>query len=69
LPVIDRVPGYENLVVAAGFSGHGFGIGPVSGPLAADLALGREPTLALDAFRFGRFSSLGDGLTGLTLHG
>jgi sarcosine oxidase subunit beta len=69
LPVIDRVPGYENLVVAAGFSGHGFGIGPVSGPLAADLALGREPSLALDAFRFGRFSSLGDGLTGLTLHG
>lgn len=69
LPVIDHVPGYENLVVAAGFSGHGFGIGPVTGPLAADLALERSPRLALDAFKFDRFASSSTMETGLTLYG
>ncbi|MCZ4292288.1 NAD(P)/FAD-dependent oxidoreductase [Hoeflea alexandrii] len=69
LPVIDHVPGYENLIVAAGFSGHGFGIGPVTGPLAADLALGRTPRLALDAFRFDRFAGNNTTEAVLTLHG
>ncbi|MEO1102436.1 MAG: FAD-binding oxidoreductase [Pseudomonadota bacterium] len=70
LPVIDRVPGLDNLVVAAGFSGHGFGIGPVTGELAADLVLGRTPGLPLDAFRFDRFSSAPVSAPAeLTLHG
>jgi sarcosine oxidase subunit beta len=69
LPVIDRIPGFDNFVVAAGFSGHGFGIGPVTGPLAADLALGREPFLKLDAFRFDRFAGATFPETALTLHG
>ncbi|MCT7377996.1 NAD(P)/FAD-dependent oxidoreductase [Chelativorans salis] len=69
LPVVDRAPGYGNLVVAAGFSGHGFGIGPVTGPLAADLALGRRPRLALEAFRFDRFSGSARPEAELTLHG
>lgn len=69
LPVIDHVPGFANAVVAAGFSGHGFGIGPVTGPFAADLALGRTPRLALDAFTFVRLGALPDAAAGLTLHG
>ncbi len=36
----SRVPG---LILAAGFSGHGFGIGPGAGHLIADLATGAEP--------------------------
>ena len=36
--------------VATGFSGHGFGIGPAAGRLAADLATGRTP--AVDPRRF-----------------
>lgn len=68
LPVIDRVPGLQNLIVAAGFSGHGFGIGPVTGPLAADLALGRNPALSLEAFRFDRFDAA-ETQAPLTLHG
>ena len=56
LPVIDAVPGVDNLVVAAGFSGHGFGIGPISGLLAAQLVLSRQPELDVSAFGFGRFS-------------
>jgi sarcosine oxidase subunit beta len=69
LPVIDRAPGFGNLVVAAGFSGHGFGIGPVAGPLAADLALGRTPSLTVDAFGFDRFDHAGRNEAALTLHG
>ena len=54
LPVIDApLPG---VVVAAGFSGHGFCLGPVSGLLCTDLALGRSPRHALDAFRLDRFA-------------
>lgn len=56
LPVIDHVPGCDGLIVAAGFSGHGFGIAPATGELLHDLTLGLEPRLAIDAFRFDRFS-------------
>ena len=69
LPVIDHVPGIDNAVVCAGLSGHGFGIGPVTGPLAADLVLGRTPRLPLDAFRHSRLAALDPGAAELTLHG
>lgn len=68
LPVIDRVPDVENLVVAAGFSGHGFGIGPVTGPMAARLAIGEEPEHPLGPFRFDRFAE-DTAAVPLTLHG
>lgn len=44
VPVISKVDAMPGLVVAAGFSGHGFGIGPAAGRLAADLATG-APTI------------------------
>ncbi|WP_236741673.1 FAD-dependent oxidoreductase [Brucella abortus] len=31
IPVISPLPGVEGLIVATGFSGHGFGIGPGAG--------------------------------------
>ena len=37
---IERVPGF---ILAAGFSGHGFGIGPGSGHLIADIITGSAP--------------------------
>ena len=33
----------SGLILAAGFSGHGFGIGPGSGHLIADIITGSEP--------------------------
>lgn len=69
LPVIDRVPAVDNLTVAAGFSGHGFGIGPVTGPLAAQIALGTEAEMDVSAFRFDRFSDTKQAEASLTLHG
>lgn len=71
LPVIERAPEIAGLVIAAGFSGHGFGIAPMTSLLLRDLALGDAPRLPLDAFRRSRFAEGGSaGLdAGLTLHG
>ena len=43
VPAIGEVPGLPGLVLAAGFSGHGFGIGPGAGHLVADLISGAPP--------------------------
>lgn len=50
---IDAVPGF---FVATGFSGHGFGVGPAAGHLAADLVTGATPIVDPTPFRFSRFS-------------
>jgi sarcosine oxidase, subunit beta len=47
LPVIGPVPGVEGVLVAAGFSGHGFALSPVVGDVLARLALGRDALFAL----------------------
>ncbi|MCB8883542.1 FAD-binding oxidoreductase [Acidisoma cellulosilytica] len=56
VPVISTVDTMPGLVIATGFSGHGFGIGPAAGRLAADLATGSPPIVDPTAFRFSRFS-------------
>ncbi len=67
LPALDSpLPG---LVVASGFSGHGFGIGPVSGGIVADLALGRACRFDLAPFRLSRFADVRGAPAPLTLHG
>jgi glycine/D-amino acid oxidase-like deaminating enzyme len=55
VPVISRVEALPGLVVAAGFSGHGFGIGPGAGWLAADLASGAAPVVNAAPFALERF--------------
>jgi sarcosine oxidase, subunit beta len=59
LPVLDAPREIPGLVVGAGFSGHGFCLGPVSGEVLADLALGRPPRHDLSAFRLARFARAG----------
>jgi glycine/D-amino acid oxidase-like deaminating enzyme len=49
------VPETAGLLVATGFSGHGFGIGPAAGRVTAELAAGRTPSADLSAFRIDRF--------------
>jgi sarcosine oxidase subunit beta len=68
IPVIDRVPGWEGLIVAAGFSGHGFGIGPATGEILADLATTGTTEHAIDAFRLNRFA-MGVTQEALQMHG
>jgi glycine/D-amino acid oxidase-like deaminating enzyme len=56
LPVISAVDQVPGLYVATGFSGHGFGIGPGAGRLAADLVTGDSPVVDASAFRLDRFA-------------
>ncbi len=56
VPVIDVPASPSGLVIATGFSGHGFGIGPAAGELAADLALGRRPMVDPAPFRLSRLT-------------
>jgi glycine/D-amino acid oxidase-like deaminating enzyme len=56
VPMISTVEKLPGLTIATGFSGHGFGIGPAAGQLAADLATGAPPLVDPTPFRFSRFS-------------
>jgi glycine/D-amino acid oxidase-like deaminating enzyme len=56
VPYISPVGGLPGLTVATGFSGHGFGIGPAAGRLAAELAIGNPPSADPTPFRASRFS-------------
>ncbi|HET6160000.1 MAG TPA: FAD-binding oxidoreductase [Dongiaceae bacterium] len=56
IPVISAVDSVSGLIIATGFSGHGFGIGPGAGRLIADLATGAEPIVDPKEFSFSRFS-------------
>ncbi|HTO33766.1 MAG TPA: FAD-binding oxidoreductase [Pararhizobium sp.] len=56
VPVISEVDDMPGLIIATGFSGHGFGIGPGAGHLAADLVTGHTPIVDPAPFRFSRFS-------------
>ncbi|MFN3207402.1 MAG: NAD(P)/FAD-dependent oxidoreductase [Roseovarius sp.] len=55
VPVIDADIGTPGLLLAAGLSGHGFGIGPGVGHLVADLVLGRDPITEIRQYRLDRF--------------
>ncbi len=44
-PVIAPIDAIPGLILASGFSGHGFGTSPAAGQLAADLALGSRPII------------------------
>lgn len=55
-PIISRVKDTENVLVAAGFSGHGFMHSPVAGQLVADLVMkGGTDLLDIRPLRLDRF--------------
>ena len=54
IPVISTVTQHPGLVIATGFSGHGFGIGPAAGQLSADLATSATPIVNPTDFRYDR---------------
>lgn len=55
LPIISHAAALPGLLIATGFSGHGFGIGPGAGRLIADLIAGRADRHELSGFRLERF--------------
>ena len=56
LHVISETPQLPGCIIATGFSGHGFGIGPAAGELAAQLAIGQQPLVDPTPFKVQRFS-------------
>lgn len=56
VPVISRVDQLPGLVIASGFSGHGFGIGPGAGRLLSDIVLNETPLVNVAAYSLSRFS-------------
>jgi sarcosine oxidase len=54
--VIARHPGHERVVVACGFSGHGFKFVPVVGEIVADLVTGDQTKHPIGLFDPARFS-------------
>lgn len=55
VPGIGELTGLPGLVLAAGFSGHGFGIGPGAGHLIADLVSGASPIVDPKPYHPDRF--------------
>ena len=55
LLVLGGVPGLDHVYVATGGARKGILYGPAMGQAIADLVLGRQPRVALDAFAPGRF--------------
>lgn len=51
IPVIGEVEGVPGFILAAGFSGHGFGIGPGAGHLIADIITGSHPIVDQAPYR------------------
>jgi glycine/D-amino acid oxidase-like deaminating enzyme len=60
VPVISKVDAKPGLVIASGFSGHGFGLGPGAGMLVSRLVMDDAPQFDIAPFRLARFS---DGTT------
>lgn len=56
VPVVSKVDRVEGLVLAAGCSGHGFGLGPGLGYLAAQLLVNDTPCVDPAPFRLSRLT-------------
>ena len=69
LPVIERSPVIDGLIIAAGFSGHGFCLGPITGQILADLAVIGSTEMPIEPFQLSRFATQTGATESLTLHG
>lgn len=56
--ILDCHPKYDNIVIGAGFSGHGFKLAPVVGKILYELSMKLPPSYDLAPFRISRFSTL-----------
>ena len=69
LPVIEAAQEPRGLVLAMGFSGHGFCLGPVTGRISASLARDETPNLPIEPFALARFAAGAGPAQSMTLHG
>lgn len=55
IPVMGRVDELPGLILACGFSGHGFGISPAVGEALSQVVVDGISALSMEAFRYDRF--------------
>ncbi len=55
VPALGRVDEAPGLVLACGFSGHGYGISPAVGKVISELVVKGETSIPLDSLRYDRF--------------
>ncbi|XP_048738574.2 peroxisomal sarcosine oxidase-like [Ostrea edulis] len=53
--ILDHHPSWRNIVIGAGFSGHGFKLASVVGKVLAELATNETPSYDMTPFRIQRF--------------
>lgn len=56
IPIIDRLPGADNMIIATGWSGHGWAIAPALIKLLAEWAFSGNQSDTLRPFSYRRFS-------------
>ena len=56
VPVLGEVPSLRGFVLATGFSGHGFAMGPIAGRLVSELIVDGKSSLDITGFRLARFA-------------
>lgn len=57
IPIVGPVDGLRGYLLATGFSGHGFCLGPIIGKLLSEYIVEGEPSLSLDELRLSRFTA------------
>ena len=55
LPIIDRSPAYENVMIAAGHNMLGLSMAPATGKLVAEMVNGRRRHIDPTPYRVSRF--------------
>lgn len=56
-PILDRLPGYDELYCAAGFSGHGFKLSPIIGNWMAEFVLSGKKPADMQPLNVARFTN------------
>jgi glycine/D-amino acid oxidase-like deaminating enzyme len=56
-PILDRLPGYDGLYCAVGFSGHGFKLSPLVGQWMAEFVLTGQKPIDMQLLHFMRFTT------------
>ena len=72
LPFLGEAQGAQGVFIAAGFSGHGFGIAPATAHIVSALISGRDSDIPYEAFapeRFQDYKEEKDESGTATLHG
>ncbi|XP_061194488.1 peroxisomal sarcosine oxidase-like [Saccostrea echinata] len=53
--ILDNHPEWKNIIIGAGFSGHGYKLAPIVGKVLTELVLNKEPSYDLSRCRIRRF--------------